>query len=86
MTIIEAVQRSMPTATRIHHLAIRRLCWVDGRRIQWDPRRLRWMFGNPFTPEVFTDVLSNHRELNEHASQGCLTPESLAAIDWEVVL
>jgi hypothetical protein len=82
MTIIEAVQRSMPTATRLHHLAIRRLCWVGDRRIQWDPRRTAWIFGNAFTP----DVMLSSRELNEHASQGCLTPDSLVAIDWEVGL
>lgn len=87
MTIIEAIARSSPTSTRKEHLAIRRLRWQHGRRIQWDAKSTRWKFGNEFQPNLLShDRDPGIRELDAMQSQGCLTPESLTAVDWEVVL
>lgn len=87
MTIIEAIERSLPTPTRREHLGIRRLCWMHGRRIQWDAKSTRWKFGNEFVPNLLSlERDPGVRELDAMQSQGCLTPESLTAIDWEIVL
>lgn len=75
---------TLPDALREagHGASIRRRSWVAGFRIAWSHAQLRWIYGNMFTPSPLDPATS--RELDPFDSQGCLTPMSMIADDWEV--
>lgn len=80
MTLLDAIRASLPTGDRATHLPIRRASWMPGARILW--HRDTWQFGTGGS----LGVLDTHRMLDviDGRPQGCLTPESMLADDWEI--
>lgn len=59
--------------------AIRRKTWVEGLRLFWSDAHLGWRYAN-----AFEAALGQSRKLDLD-SQGMITPETIAADDWEVI-
>lgn len=71
MTIAEAFIAARDTS----HPGVRRRSWNAGVSLKWDASRLTWM----------ACLWPNGRYLPLGECQGMLTPESIVAMDWEVV-
>lgn len=84
MTLLEAIRAAVPADPLTSHGGIRRASWVEGHRIQWAPAQMCWLFGNRFEVAPLTAI--GRRWSAGEASQGILTPESMLAEDWELVI
>jgi len=85
MTFLDALR-----ASRACNRPIRQASWCLGHRIQWHAKDGRWVFANRYEPDLLlaTAVTRDdwtHRQLDLSRMQGCLTPETMLAEDWEVV-
>lgn len=84
MTFLDALRAALPAPGRTHHLPIRRASWLPGHRIRWIHEANRWAFANLFESDILCEPYQR-RQLDLSRMQGCLTPETMLAGDWEVV-
>ena len=74
---------NLPDAIRAANFTgrIRRRGWVTGFWVWWSPEQQSWMYRNAF--ETMLDPPGS-RKLDMNESQGCITPATIVADDWEV--